>query len=147
MKYTKRFPVAWLIALGLLAVLLAAGVAYAAPWVQGEFTLPYEVHWGNAVLPPDEYLLTVDCTTIPMIATIRSKDGKRAALVMTMIADHGAQGESALLIVNKGNQSTVHSLRLAKVGLVLIYDPKLAREDQAREARGRQAIPVFTAKR
>jgi hypothetical protein len=145
MKSKKRFSMLGLLGLGLIAALVSVGVAYATPAFQGEFTLPYEVHWGKAVLPPGDYLLSVDYTTVPMIATIRSKDGNRAAFVMAGIADDDAKGESALLIVTKGNQSIVHSLRLTEVGLVLIYEPKLAREEAIREARQTQAVPVLAA--
>jgi len=143
MKPTKNFSMPVLLGLGLIAVLLSAGVAYARPAFQGEFSLPYEVYWGKAVLSPGDYLLSVDFSTVPMIATIRSKDGKRVAVVTSGLADNDAKGESALLIVTKGRQSTVHSLRMTEAGLVLIFEPKLAREEAIREARQNQSVPVI----
>ena len=49
-------------------------------------------------------------------------------------------GENVLLIKPRNGQLVVHSLALAHMGMLLIYDPSLAREGQ--EARRNQAIPI-----
>jgi hypothetical protein len=57
MNLKKNLSTFQLLALGLLVSFLWAGVANAAPLYRGRFSLPYEVRWGQAVLPAGEYLL------------------------------------------------------------------------------------------
>src|SRR5215472_3223505 len=99
MKLKKGLSTVQLLTLGLLISLLCASVAQAAPLYRGKFTLPYAVRWGEAVLPAGEYQLKFS----------------------------EVQGTSALLIANDGDQRVVHSLRLAELDEVFIFEPALAR--------------------
>jgi hypothetical protein len=55
-------------------------------------------------------------------------------------------GQSALLVANTGNQRVVHSLRLAELGEVFVYDSKAAREE-VREASQTETVPIIAMKK
>jgi hypothetical protein len=57
-----------------------------------------------------------------------------------------ANGVNALLIKERDGQLRVHSLALADMKMILIYDPRLAREP-VQEARVSQMVPVMWAKK
>jgi|GEM_PF-1113032 len=132
-----------------VAALFAATTMNATPLFQGKFSLPYEVRWGKAILPAGEYRLRVDHVTTNTFVTIeQAKSGKKVAMVLSFIVedDKNTKDGSALLIASKGGQRIVHSLKLAELGEVFIYDPALARGQGTIEARKTQAVPVVAAK-
>jgi hypothetical protein len=148
MNPKKSFSMIQLLTLGLLASFLWAGVANAAPLYRGRFSLPYEVRWGQAVLPAGEYLLRfVDVQTRVFVVIQDAKSGKEVAYLAPKTKSE-AQGKSALLIADKSNQRVVHSLRLAELGEVFIYEPALARgAEDVREAHKAQTLPIVAVKR
>ncbi len=138
----------WLV-IALLASFFFAGAAQAQglrPAFAGKFTLPYEVHWGKNVLPPGDYSITIKSTGTPMIAFVRSAEGKAITYLMNGSVDTDPRGQNALLIKERGGQRIVHSLALNDLGVVLIYEPLLAHEKpMVQEARNIQAVPVTSA--
>jgi len=148
MSLKKNFSTVQLLALGLLVSFLWASVANAAPRYRGRFTLPYEVRWGQAVLPAGEYLLRFeDLQTRVFLVIQDAKSGKEVAYLAPKTKSE-AQGKSALLIAEVGNQQVVHSLRLAELGEVFIYEPALARgAEDVREAHKVQTLPIVAVKR
>jgi len=113
--------VAAMLAASLGAVGAHAQAAYADSGHAARFTLPYEVHWGKAVLPAGEYSISVRSTGLP--ALVRSRDGKN--LIFTpapVVADKNEGGPaSALLIAVLGNQREVLSLSLPHLGNCLVF--------------------------
>jgi hypothetical protein len=148
MNTKKSFSTIQLLTLGLLVSFLWAGVANAAPQYRGRFSLPYEVRWGQAVLPAGEYLISfVDVQTRVFAVIQDAKSGKDVAH-LAAVTNGDAKGTSALLIAEVGNQQVVHSLRLAELGEVFIYDPALARgAEDVREAHKVQTLPIVAEKR
>ena len=148
MNLKKKLSTVQLLTLGLLVSFLWASVANAAPRYRGRFSLPYEVHWGRAVLPAGEYLLRFeDFQTRVFVVIQDAKSGKDVAYLAPKTKCE-AQGKSALLIADKSNQRVVHSLRLAELGEVFIYEPALARgAENVREAQIVQTLPIVAAKR
>ena len=113
--------------IGLLISLLSATVAESAPLYRGKFTLPYSVRWGSAVLPAGEYQLKFrDVQTSVFVVLQDAKTGKDVAYLLP-VTNSDAQGTSALVIADEGKQRVVHSLRLAELGKVFIFEPALAR--------------------
>jgi hypothetical protein len=146
MKPKKSFSMIQLLTLGLLVCFLWAGVANAAPLYRGRFTLPYEVRWGQAVLPAGDYLLRFEDVSTHVFVVIKdAKSGKDVALLSTL-AISDAKGRSALLIAGEGNKRVVHSLRLAELGEVFVYETALSARD-VREANAMQTLPVLAAKK
>ena len=141
MNIKKNLSAVPFLMLGLLISLLWPGLANAAP-LYGRFTLPYEVRWGQAVLPAGDYLLGFQEFGGRVFVLIRdAKSGKDIALLAPLGTSH-AKGTSALFIADEGNHRVVHSLRLAKLGEVFIYEPALARAEDIREAHKVQTLPV-----
>jgi hypothetical protein len=140
----------WLV-VAFLASFFFAGAAQAQgqlPAFAGKFTLPYEVHWGNSVLPPGDYSLTIKSKGTPMIALVRTADGEAVTYVMNGAVETHPNGQNALLIKERRGQRIVHSLALNDLGVVLIYDPSLAHEKPlVQEARNIQAVPVTSGKK
>ena len=116
------------------------------PAYKGKFTLPYQVRWGGSVLRPGDYTVTIKSTGSPMIALVRTAGGDAVTYVLNGSLSGHTNGINALLISEKGGQLIVHSLALADLGVVLIYDPSLAQEP-VKEARAKQSVPVMSAKK
>ncbi|HEY6903835.1 MAG TPA: hypothetical protein VI216_05975 [Candidatus Acidoferrales bacterium] len=133
-----------LFAAALLATTLFAGTANAQSQFKGKFTLQHETRWCQAVLPAGHYTLTFDDKISNMLVIRDAKSLHRVAYVPANIKQDSASGQSALLIAVRGSQQTVHSLRIAELGQVFVYDRTLARA--AEEARQTQDIPVIVAK-
>lgn len=133
----------------MLTNLFLVGTARAqgqAPAYFGKFTLPYQVRWGGRVLQPGDYTVTIKSTGSPMIALIRAADGNAVTYVMNGSLSEHTNGVNALLIRERGGQLIVHSLALADLGMVLIYDPSLVKEP-VREAGVKREVPILSAKK
>jgi hypothetical protein len=144
-RYATRVT---LFAAALLATCLFAGSANAQSWIQGKFTLPYETHWGKAVLPAGDYQFrfTPDNAGGTMLVLRNAKTLRIVAFESANIRKDSANDQSALLIGTRGERHIVQSLRIAEVGQVFVYDRELARAAEE-EARQSQAVPVIVAKK
>jgi hypothetical protein len=100
--------------------------------VFGKFTLPYQVRWGDAILPPGDYSIRFSSIASP--ATIHSMDGKISVFVFTARRGDSEKGASSLTIVTRGDQWTVASLNLPQARTSLVYSPltKAERETLAK---------------
>jgi hypothetical protein len=136
----------------LIAVVMSLFLATTAqgqtdlPVYRGKFTLTDQVRWGKSVLGPGDYTITIQSSGTPTIALVSKADGTAGFRVVSTIRSGPASGVNALLAQDKDGQLTVHSLSLADVGMVLIYDPSLARKS-VREARVSRTVPVLSAKK
>lgn len=101
---------------GVAAALLTAG-ALAASEASGTFVLPFQAHWGSAVLQPGNYKFELDRATIDGTVTI-SQGPKVIALV-------GARGFTRIDRTDGSSISIVGrkvcSLYLRSVGIVYDY--------------------------
>ncbi len=138
-----------LLAAALVATFLFAGPASAQNAYAGKFTLPQEVRWGQAVLPPAEYEFRLNRGGMNIVITVHSRDQKISAFVMpTGVSDRNAKAPSALIIETRGNETTVRSLRLAEPGLVLDFGSEKSHGRKViQEARSTQELPVLVAKK
>lgn len=131
----------------LLATCLFAAAAHADSLFKGTFKLANEVHWGQAVLPPGEYALTLDSWT----QTIVINDAKSGATVARLQARLGyaiPDNPSEISIAVLGHQRVVYALSLAGFGKVFEQSRIGARERRAtEEARNNQTIPVQVAQK
>ena len=116
------------------------------PVYRGKFTLTDQVCWGKSVLGPGDYTITIQSSGTPAIVIVSKADGTARFRVISTIRGGPARGVNALLAHDKDGQLTVHSLSLSDLGMVLIYDPPLARES-VREARVSRSVPVLWAKK
>jgi hypothetical protein len=135
-----------LFAAALLTTCLLARPANAQAGIQGRFTLPYETHWGQAVLPAGDYLLTLTHDSMsPMLAIRNAKNLRIVAFEPANIREDSTNGESALLIGKRGEQRVVYSLKIADLGEAFVYDRALTRAVE--EARQTQAVPIVVAEK
>ena len=149
MQRNQKMAGTALLVAALLTSLFFAGTARAqgqSPAYVGKFTLTYQVHWGKGVLQPGSYTITFKSIGEPTIAVIHNVDGNAVTFVMSGARSGNTNGVNALLIKEKDGQLRVHSLALADLGMVLIYDPTLGRET-VQEARVSQTVPVMWAKK
>lgn len=148
MQRDRKLKEATLLVAALVASLVFLGTAQAQserPAYVGKFTLAQQIHWGTDVLQPGSYTITIKSLGAPIIALIRNGDGDAITHVVSGASSGPAKDVNALLIKEKNGQLTVHSLALADLGMILIYDPSLARQ-AIREARASQSVPVMWAK-
>ncbi|HEV3482557.1 MAG TPA: hypothetical protein VGR97_09540 [Candidatus Acidoferrales bacterium] len=136
-----------LFAAALLATALFAGSANAQSLFKGKFTLQHETRWGQALLPAGHYILTFDNKMSNMLVVRDANSLHVVAYEPANIRQDSTGGESALLITVRGPQQIVHSLRIAELGQVFIYDRALANGREVEEARQSQAVPVIVAKK
>jgi len=134
-----------------LAACFLATTAQGNSLFTGTFQLPNEVHWGNAVLGPGAYSLTLDqpARAVPIIVIRDVATGKVVARTIASGLDyHTDRGDSKLLISVRGNQRAVYSVRLGGIGEVFqLAHPFGAGKRGAQEARRAEAIPVEVAKK
>ena len=130
----------------LLAVGAHAQAGYSSPNFGARFMLPYEVHWGKAVLPAGEYSISVSSTGAP--ALVRSRDGKKPIFTPApVVADKNEGGPaSALLVAILGDQREVLSLNMPHLGNSLVFK-RLSQAERERITRINRlpAVPVTAA--
>jgi hypothetical protein len=136
-----------LFAVALLAITLFGGSANAQTPFKAKFTLQHQTRWGQAVLPAGHYVLTFDNNISNMLIVSDAKSLQRVAYEPVNITQDSTGGESALLIAVRGSQQIVHSLRIAELGQVFVYDPALANGREVEEASHTQAVPVIVAEK
>jgi hypothetical protein len=127
----------------LIAICFSAATAHAQSAFQAELTLPYEVHWGAAALPPGNYLLTFNGDNVrPMVVIRDAKTFRMVALEPVGIEERSAGGQSALLISMRGQSRVVDSFRIAELGQLFVYHPAPAHRRAVEEAKARKAQTV-----
>ncbi len=134
----------------LLAVCVLATAAHADSLFTGTFKLTNEVHWGNAVLGPGAYSLTVDqpARSIPIIIIRDVHTGKMVARLLSRPGDKTDNGYSKLHIALRGSQRAVYSVRLEGLGEVFQLAHPFAGAGRAtEEARNAEVVSVDVAKK
>lgn len=111
----------------------------------GRFTLPYQVHWDQAVLPAGDY--TILMPTVHSPAIVQSANGKISAFVFTAISGDREEGATYLTIVNRGGERKVASLNLPHSGISLVYVPMTKAERELLQAKRIETVPLVTAKK
>lgn len=105
-----------------IAICAAAGVASAQPLVKGSFTLPYEVHWGKAILAPGHYSITIERADRP--AAVSTPTGRVVAYVMARSFDDAQTDQATALLITKAEaQRVVRSFNWREGNRRFIYRP------------------------
>jgi hypothetical protein len=145
MKSTRSLKSVRILLLAVLAAGLSASLARAQEY-EGKFTLPFEAHWGTAVLPAGDYSFRVNPGEEPCMAlVIQGRQG--LALIMANSAAKGeVAGSTALIAVRSAGSYRIRALRLAEAGVVLEYSPpKAERQLLAQQPVLLQRVPVIAA--
>jgi hypothetical protein len=130
----------------LIGTCVFAVAANAQPSFAGKFTLPYEVHWGQAVLAAGQYSIRMNSVAGPAMVT--SADGSRTVYTQFPTIADSDKGGTRLTITNLGNERKVRSLNLPALGKLVIFAP-LTQSEREEIAKAGQtiAVPVVTAEK
>jgi len=130
------------LSLGILAAAcLLATPASANPLFKGTFTLTNVVHWGQAVIPPGEYSITLDQETRTVV--ICDAGNHVVARQTATISPDSQTNDSKLLIYSDGNNRTVYSMRIPGFGEVFVAGHQSAVSRRAAEETGNEeAVPI-----
>ena len=114
------------------------------PIFTGKFNLASQVQWGDTVLQPGDYTITIASASNP---TVLITDRKGRSLGFVKGIDEGkTSARNTLLLKEKGGHLCVYSLELASLRTTFVYDRGLARET-APEASAPKTVEVVVAKR
>ncbi len=116
------------------------------PAYKGRFTLAQPIQWNTTILQPGDYTITIQSTRTPIMALISTASGRPVARVLNGSRSESTIGKNALFLKERNGRLRVYSLALADLGMVLIYDPALARQTVL-ESQVSQTVPVMWAKR
>lgn len=137
--------ISWTMLFGvLIGTCVFAMAANAQPTFAGKFTLPYEVHWGQAVLAAGQYSIRMNSVAGPAMVT--SADGSRTVYTQFPTIADSDKGGTCLTITNLGNERKVRSLNLPELGKLVIFAP-LTRSEREEIAKAGQTntVPIVTA--
>lgn len=134
----------------LLSVFVAAcafaAAAYSRPIFIGKFTLPYEVRWGQAVLPPGVYYIRMDSIADQVVVV--SAGGQRTMFMKPPIIADSKQAGTSLTLTTTGNERRVRSLNLPEIGKSAIFAPFTRSEKEALAKAGQSnTVTVVTAEK
>jgi hypothetical protein len=130
----------------LTLAMCASAAAANAQSVTGKFTLPYEVHWGTAILPAGEYTITMD--SIDSATLVHSATNSQSFFTRMPTMDNSTKHPMGLVITSFQGERRVRSLNLPQYGRSLIYEPVTkAEREQLAKAGQIQNVPVFAAKK
>jgi len=113
---------------------------------RGKFRLADQVVWGDTLLPPGDYTVTVASGSMPTFALVRDSSGRPVGRFVSSIQSGTVSTGNALLLRNKDGQLRVYSLALTSLGRVLVYDSALAQEAIV-TAHEPQTVTIMSAKR
>jgi hypothetical protein len=124
---------------GLFLVALAAGLAPRSASAQanevGKFTLSTDVHWGEVVLTPGAYMVSVDSlSSATMVCVYKEGNHTSAYFIPAQVRETIPSSSQAtrLIIEQKDGAAYVRELQLGIEGLALYYtEPKLKKNDRS----------------
>jgi len=142
MKMVTRQVTIKLLTTVALTILAFAAAANANPNFTGKFNLPYEVHWGKAVLPAGQYSIRMQASMAT--ALVQSADGKIAIVTPLSTTDDTQKGAAGLFVTLSGSQRRVRFLNLPESGVSLVYEPLTTADRELLSKAGRlEAVPVI----
>jgi hypothetical protein len=110
-----------------VATCLSGGTANAQSLVKGTFTLPYEVHFGRAVLPAGPYTISMDSVRGPAI--VRTAAGSGRAMVLALYVEDSLKDQpTALLITKHENERFVSAFNWRGGNTAFVYTPSTKAE-------------------
>ena len=132
MTTIRKFVYVTLLALGTLS--FSPTLASAQEPARGQFTLPHDVHWQNAVVPAGEYRFSFEADgAMGMLTLSRMSPGHRAGFVLLVSnTDQGKPSDvSQLVLETTPGGSYVTTMQLPEYGMTLHFPvPSHATEKQ-----------------
>ena len=135
-----------LLAILMLATCAFTAVANAQASFTGKVTLPYEVHWGTAILPAGEYTITMN--TLHSVTLVQSARNDKAFYTRMPAIQDSTNGPISLVITSLHGERRVQSMNLPEFGRSLVYE-RLSKAEQEEIAKAGQiqTVPVIVAKK
>jgi hypothetical protein len=119
MNAHRNFRLFALLALALLVASLAPTSASAQEY-KGYFTLPVETRWGQMVLPPGTYSVTLDSLSFPNIAKVQG-EGTHFFVMPSGVATGEAAESSKLVIARSSGRARIRSFCIGVLGTTFQY--------------------------
>jgi hypothetical protein len=98
-----------------LCLVVSTG-ALRAEDLEGKFTLPMEIRWGQATLPPGDYTFRINPQVTPFMAIVSGPAGTYF-INAAASGDRKFSGHSALLLARRGRTGFVREMHLAIPGM------------------------------
>lgn len=137
MTTIRKFLYASLLALSALG---SPALISAQEMAHGEFVLPHEVHWQNALVPAGEYHFTFANNGVAGMFTLMKMNGGRAGfLFIVSDTDESVRSNINQIVLNATPQgSYVSEMELPEYGMTLHFTVpgKAARKELAKAATG-----------
>jgi hypothetical protein len=115
------------------------------PVSAGKFTLPFEVRWGQAILPAGDYTYTLNSATFSGVVTVRG-NSKAVMILVGSVEQRKISDQSHLTVLRTAVGGRVRSLYLGHLGLEFNYPiPKADQQFTAEEPVHIQRVPVYLA--
>jgi hypothetical protein len=120
MKTIRNYAYAALLAVSALSF---APTASAQGPAHGKFTLPHEVHWGNATLAAGDYTFSLDPDNGSRMLTISKVSGARAGFMVLVPNrdDSKRSDQSRIVLAATPGGSYVSALQLPEFGMTLHF--------------------------
>ena len=148
MKTNRSLRAVRFAVLALMTVCFGAGLANAQE-VKGTFELPFEVHWGQAVLAPGAYSFRLNFEGAAPDTTVVVRDeDKSQTIILASTRERKTSKTNALMVERHGNRGIVHSLQLGNSGLIIYFPAaKVQPPVLAEGPKLMQRIPILVAQK
>ncbi|HUA15027.1 MAG TPA: hypothetical protein VMG31_07005 [Verrucomicrobiae bacterium] len=130
MTSIRKFVYAGLLALTALSFVPVP--AYSQTTANGQFTLPHDVHWQNAVVPAGEYSFKLNSEGAMGVLTLSKLSGSRTSLIFLVndTDELKASGISRLVLDSTASGSYVSAMQLPQFGITLHFAVPAATEEK-----------------
>jgi hypothetical protein len=128
MTSIRKIACAGLLALSALSLVPALASAQSSAY--GQFTLPHDVHWQNAVVPAGDYKFSVEGDGALGVLTLNKMSGARTGFVFLVSStdDTKPAGTSLLVLESTSAGSYVSAMQLPQFGMTLHFAVPAAEE-------------------
>ena len=141
MYFAKKY--AWSVSVFALAVGLSASQANAQR-LKGTFNLPFQAHWGQAVLEPGEYVVRLSAG--PSMYPVIYVSGQGQTIMVTPTTYGATESErSYLRIENVGQTHVIREFRAGVAGELFTFPIPKSVKNQAALARNAPDMTVSVA--
>jgi hypothetical protein len=113
MNRTRGSVVLKFLIVGLLAVTIVGAVSFSQSGtiLKGQFTLPFQAHWGKLNLQPGTYSFAVKAENSTYLVSVQ-QGGHPIGLVLTSVYDSTQRQDHALLCVRHDGACSVGALKM-----------------------------------
>jgi hypothetical protein len=133
------------LSVGLFALTISLSASQAnAEGLRGTFNLPFQAHWGTAVLDPGEYALRLSTGASSLPVMYVSGQGKTIMVVLAVTTPTPQSEDSYLRVEDIGQAHVIREFRAGFAGKVFTFSVPKSVKDQATVVRVAQntMIPV-----